>query len=135
MGSSVALRALANRNRQSSRLNCSIHHRVSAVCRETMHPNRQSAILRWKATRPPCTQRKQSAAPGWQSALLCQKCTLPACICCRRRFWKAFYGPNGPILAAFCRVMASKSSENCWATPPHTHTTTQNAGLMAFWTV
>ena len=36
MGSSVALRALANRNRQSSRpwLNCSIHRRGSAVCRE-----------------------------------------------------------------------------------------------------
>ena len=105
-GSSVALRALANRNRQSSRQwpNCSIHHRVSAVCRETILKQAVAAILRWKAT--------------WQSAFLCQKYTLPAFICCRRRFWKAFYGPNGPILAAFGRIMAPKTPENCWTTPP-----------------
>ena len=122
-----------SRNRQSSRLNCSIHHRVSAVCRETMHPNRQSPQS--CDGKPPAhpTQRKPSVTPGWQSAFLCQTCTLPAFICCKRRCWKALYGPNGPILAAFCRIMAQKTPENCWANPPKPTNNASKSPENGFW--
>ena len=89
---------------------------------------------------PPGTQRKQSVTQADKVHFLCQTCTLPAFICCGRRFWKAFYGPNGPILTTFCRIMAPKSPENCWTTPPKKTNQkcvkiTPKWVLGAFWTV
>ena len=57
---------------------------------------------------------------------------MPAFICCRRRFWKAFHGPNGPILAAFCRIMALKLPKTAGQTPQNQPKMRQNHPKMGF---
>ena len=133
--SSVDLRTLANRNRQSSRpwLNRAKHHRASTVCRETMHPKQVVvAILQWKATRPPSTQRKQSVTQADKvhfcaKNALCQH--LPAA---EGAFGKPFMVQMGPFWPLFAVLWLQKVPKTAAQPPKNQPKMRQNHPKMGF---
>ena len=141
VGSSVALRALANRNRQSSRpwLNCSIHRRGSAVCRErcTQTGSRRNPTME---SHPPTRHSKKTVCDT----------RLTKCIFVPKMHFASFYLLQKALLESllwskwahfgrFLPYYGSKNSRKLLGKPPKTNQQcvkiTLKWVLGAFWTV